>query len=135
MRDGYTKQFEASEAPNDEFIEFQRCWVASIVVLSGDASGEEYSLDQSSTMLGRGESAHVRFEDASMSSEHVALEFFDGGIRLRDLGSMNGTLLNGSDTKAATLKNGDRFQIGALELQFILTERPKKPKTYELPVS
>jgi len=135
MRDGYTRQLEATEVPDENFVEFTRCWSASIVVLTGNASGEEYPLDQPSTVLGRGDSAHLRFEDPSMSSEHAALEFFDGGIRLRDLGSMNGTLLNGSDTKAAKLKHGDRFQIGALELQFVLSERDKAPKTYEVPLS
>jgi pSer/pThr/pTyr-binding forkhead associated (FHA) protein len=70
-----------------------------------------------------------------MSSEHTALEFCGTGYRLRDLGSMNGTLLNGGDVKAAELKNGDRMQLGSKVLQYILEERASRPRTYEVPVA
>ena len=135
MRDGYTRQVERPDEPSPDFVAFQKRWQASVVLLSGDDSGAEFLLEQPSTTLGRGESADLRFDDASMSSEHAALEFFDAGFRLRDLGSMNGTTLNGADIKAAELKSRDRFQLGSCEFQFILMERPKKPKTYDVPIS
>jgi pSer/pThr/pTyr-binding forkhead associated (FHA) protein len=68
-----------------------------------------------------------------MSKEHAALEFSGGGIRLRDLGSMNGLRVNGGATKVADLKNGDRFQIGEHEFQFVLEQRRRQPRTYVLP--
>jgi pSer/pThr/pTyr-binding forkhead associated (FHA) protein len=135
MRDGYTQKVEMPEEPDHEFLAFLGRWQASVVVLSGDNSGAEFVLEQPSTTLGRGETAQLRFDDPSMSSEHAALEFFDAGIRLRDLGSMNGTLLNGSDVKAAELKNGDRFRLGAHDFQFVLIERAKRPKTYDVPLA
>jgi pSer/pThr/pTyr-binding forkhead associated (FHA) protein len=134
MRDGYTQKVDLPQESDHDFLAFQGRWQASVVVLSGDNSGAEFALEQPNITLGRGESAQLRFDDPSMSSEHAALEFFDAGIRLRDLGSMNGTLLNGSDVKAADLKNGDRFQLGAHEFQFILIERRKRPKTYDVPL-
>jgi hypothetical protein len=45
---------------------------------------------------------------------------------------MNGILINGSEAKAADLKNGDRFQLGEHVFQFVLEKRPKRPKTYVL---
>jgi pSer/pThr/pTyr-binding forkhead associated (FHA) protein len=135
MRDGYTRQVQRPDEPSPDFVVFQKRWQASIVLLSGDDSGAEFALEQPSTTLGRGESAELRFDDASMSSEHAALEFFNAGIRLRDLGSMNGTTLNGADIKAAELKSGDRFRLGSCEFQFVLVDRPKKPKTYDVPIS
>lgn len=135
MRDGYTRKVARPDEPNPDFLKFQERWQASVVLLSGDDSGAEFVLEQPSTTLGRGENAQLRFEDSSMSSEHATLEFFDGRIRLRDLGSMNGTILNGSDVKAVELKNGDRFQLGAHEFQFVLVDRPKRPKTYDIPIS
>jgi pSer/pThr/pTyr-binding forkhead associated (FHA) protein len=68
-----------------------------------------------------------------MSKEHAALEFANGGIRLRDLGSMNGTRLNDSEVRAADLKNGDRIQLGEHAFQFVLEKRAKQPRTYVLP--
>jgi pSer/pThr/pTyr-binding forkhead associated (FHA) protein len=134
MRNGRTRQIERPDEPNRDFVAFQGRWQASVVLLCGDDSGAEFVLEQPSTTLGRGENAQLRFDDCSMSSEHAALEFFDAGIRLRDLGSLNGTTLNGSDVEAAELKNGDRFQLGSHEFQFVLVDRPKKPKTYDVPI-
>jgi S-DNA-T family DNA segregation ATPase FtsK/SpoIIIE len=99
-------------------------------VTSGDAAGTEYEIDAPSISIGRGEDATWRFSDDSMSKEHAAIEFANGGIRLRDLGSMNGSTVNGADVKAADLKNGDRFQLGESTFQFVLEQRTRAPRTY-----
>jgi pSer/pThr/pTyr-binding forkhead associated (FHA) protein len=135
MRDGFTRQTERAESLNPDFVAFQGRWQASIVILSGDQSGAEFVLEQPNTTLGRGASAALRFEDPSMSSEHAALEFFDSRIRLRDLGSMNGTSVNGAEVKAAELKNGDRFRLGSIDFEFVLVAREKRPKTYDVPLA
>ena len=135
MRDGYTRRVERPDESTPDFVAFRKRWQASIVLLSGGDSGMEFVLEQPNTTLGRGESADLRFDDPSMSSEHAALEFFDASIRLRDLGSMNGTMLNGGEIKAAELKSGDRFQLGSHAFQFVLVDRPKKPRTYDVPIS
>ena len=135
MRDGFTRKVEVPLSPDEALADFQKHWQATLVLLSGDEAGTEYSLESRTIVLGRGESADLRFSDASMSSEHAALEFCDSGYRLRDLGSMNGTLLNGGYVKAAELKNGDRLQVGAKTLQYVLAERATGPRTYEIPVA
>jgi pSer/pThr/pTyr-binding forkhead associated (FHA) protein len=135
MRDGYTRKVEAPLDPDEALAAFQKRWQATLVLLSGDDAGTEYPLESRTIILGRGESAHLRFDDAAMSSEHAALEFCGSGYRLRDLGSMNGTFLNGGDVKAAELKNGDRLKLGARALQYVLEERANRPRTYEVPVS
>jgi len=134
VRDGYTRKLALPQEPSADFVSFQSCWQASVVVRSGQDSGVEYVLEKPQTTLGRGETAALRFDDPSMSSEHAALEFFGSGIRLRDLGSMNGTTLNGSDVKAAELKSGDRFALGAHEFEFVLVARSRKPKTHDSPL-
>lgn len=135
MRDGFTRKVEAPLSPDEALAAFQKRWQATLVLLSGDDAGSEYPLESRTVTLGRGESADLRFSDAAMSSEHTALEFCGTGYRLRDLGSMNGTLLNGGDVKAAELKNGDRLQLGSKVLQYILEERASRPRTYEVPVA
>jgi pSer/pThr/pTyr-binding forkhead associated (FHA) protein len=131
MRDGYTRRIETIEE-NGPFAEWLEKWQATVVVVSGDAAGTEYTVDRPTISIGRSPESGWCFEDDSMSKEHAALEFTAGSIRLRDLGSMNGTLVNGSDSKAAELKNGDRFQLGEHEFQFILEKRSRQPKTYVL---
>ncbi len=132
MRDGRTRKLEAVER-DESFDAFLTKWRAIVVILSGEAAGTELELNQPNVSIGRGGEAHWAFDDDAMSKEHAALEFANGGIRLRDLGSMNGTRLNDSDVKAADLKNGDRFQLGQHVFQFVLEKRPKKPRTYVLP--
>ena len=132
MRDGRTRKLEVTER-NRSFDDFMARWRATVVVLSGEAAGTEYAVEKPNVSIGRGAEADWTFADETMSKEHAALEFVDGGIRLRDLGSMNGIRLNGSETKAAELKNGDRFELGQHTFQFLLEKCPKRPKTYLLP--
>jgi pSer/pThr/pTyr-binding forkhead associated (FHA) protein len=132
MRDGRTRKLEAVER-DESFDAFLTKWRAIVVILSGEAAGTEFELNQPNVSIGRGGKAHWAFDDDAMSKEHAALEFANGGIRLRDLGSMNGTRLNNSEVKAADLKNGDRFELGQHVFQFVIEKRPKQPKTYVLP--
>ena len=132
MRDGRTRKLEVAER-DESFDAFLSKWRATVVVLSGDAAGTEFELNQPNVSIGRGSQAHWKFADDAMSKEHAALEFANGGIRLRDLGSMNGTRVNDSEVKAADLKNGDRFQLGEYVFQFVLEKRRKQPRTYVLP--
>jgi pSer/pThr/pTyr-binding forkhead associated (FHA) protein len=67
-----------------------------------------------------------------MSREHVVIEFSDGGFRIRDLGSMNGTQVNGEVIQVGNLDHGDRLRIGEHAFQFILEKREPEPNTYVL---
>lgn len=133
MRDGFTRKLEVPER-NASFDEFLAKWRICVVVLSGDSAGTEFEMESPCVSLGRGAEADWSFEeDETMSKEHAAIEFSQGGLRLRDLGSMNGTRHNGSEVKAADLTNGDRFQIGEHLFQIVLEKRKAAPRTYVIP--
>ena len=132
MRDGRTRKLEVMEH-DESFDAFLSKWRAIVVILSGEAAGTEFELNRPNVSIGRGREAHWSFDDDAMSKEHAALEFANGRIRLRDLGSRNGTRLNDSEVRAGDLKNGDRFQLGQHVFQFVLEKRPKQPKTYVIP--
>lgn len=132
MRDGGTRRIETPEAA-DAFTLFMQRWEATVVIVSGDAAGTEFPLQRRATSIGRGPDSDWAIEDDAMSREHAALEFVTKGFRIRDLGSMNGVLVNGAEVKVAVLKHGDRFQLGGHEFQFVLAERLREPKAYVLP--
>lgn len=132
MRDGQTRMLEKPEQ-QDSFSKFLTRWRATIVILSGGNAGTEHDLQRSHITLGRGPDTDLTFDDESMSREHAALEFAGGGFRIRDLGSMNGLLLNGGETRVGDLKNGDRFQLGEHVFQYLLERCTHKPKAYVLP--
>ena len=108
-------------------------WKAAVVVLSGEVPGSEFLLEKRQVKVGRGGDNEISVDDHAMSKEHAVFEFSDNCFRIRDLGSMNGTLLNGSEIRVAELKHGDRIQMGGHTFQLVLEKRKLRPRTYVLP--
>lgn len=132
MRDGRTVRRE--RRPELENVsEFLERWRPLLVVISGIAAGSEFVVDRPRTTIGRGPSVDLAFADAEMSQQHAALEFADGGFRVCDLGSTNGTYVNGALVRVCEVKNADRIQLGRFLFQFVLEERTRSPRVYVLP--
>lgn len=129
MRDGSTREMKGSDT-NAVFAQFLSRCQPSIVILSGAAKGTEHAIDSATLTLGRGPGVDLAFDDEAMSREHIAIEFTSEGFRIRDLGSTNGTLLNGGAVRVGELKHGDRFQVGEHLFQLIIEERQRTPVTY-----
>ncbi len=129
MNDGRTRRVEVAEI-DQNWDSFRARWKATVVVLAGPAAGTEFVMESANVCIGRGTDADWTIEHDTLSKEHAALELVEGRIRIRDLGSTNGCKVNGSDVKAADLKNGDRLQLGECSLQFVLEKCNHKPKTY-----
>ena len=119
MRDGRTRRV-AKTTNGEDFLATHR---ASLTVLSGPAAGTEFELDQARMVVGRSRDAGVRIEDASVSHEHAALELGLAGFGIRDLGSTNGVRVNGGAVDSTALKHGDRLEVGAVELQYVVEAR------------
>jgi pSer/pThr/pTyr-binding forkhead associated (FHA) protein len=130
MRDGRTRKSVQSQVGNTPFSEFAGNFHASLVVLTGELQGTDYPIEQPTTVLGRGPGADLAFGCETLSRQHVSVDFADGGLRLRDLGSLNGVLLNGDVVELADIDHGDKFQIGDLVLQLIVEPRSRTPKTH-----
>jgi signal transduction histidine kinase/CheY-like chemotaxis protein len=91
---------------------------ARIVVLQGTHTGRKYPLDETND-IGRGSSCTVQLEDSMVSRRHAIVQRReDGGWDLVDLGSRNGTLLNGRRITREPVRFGDRIQIGETVLLF-----------------
>jgi adenylate cyclase len=68
--------------------------------------------------LGRHPNNSIQLLDKIVSKEHCILEQRDGGFILRDMGSLNGTYVNGERVKSAGLNDGDEVQVGKFMLQY-----------------
>ncbi|HSQ23136.1 MAG TPA: FHA domain-containing serine/threonine-protein kinase [Pyrinomonadaceae bacterium] len=88
-------------------------------VLEGPYTGREFTFDQHDTFLiGRSDTAHLYLpEDKFFSRHHCLLEIAPPRCFLRDLGSTNGTFVNGQRVSEAYLRSGDRIQGGQTVLQ------------------
>ena len=131
MKDGRTRKVATRSAREGEdgFLATHAAW---IVIASGPLAGSEVELEKARVTLGRGAGADVVLEHASISHEHAALELFDDGFRLRDLGSTNGVMVNGAKVSVADLKHGDRFELGSLAFRYLVEARPAAPPTHVL---
>lgn len=80
----------------------------------------EVLLTAGSFVIGRDRGADLRLQDPTVSPRHVLLEVASGGhpIRLRDLGSVNGTRIDGVPTVALDLVDGNRIDLGEATLVF-----------------
>lgn len=90
-------------------------------------------LAESSITIGRLGDNTVVLGDELASRHHCIIEPWQGGFRLRDLGSRNGTKLNESRIKTEALDNGDVVMIGTTELRFIDPDQEFSRKRQETP--
>jgi pSer/pThr/pTyr-binding forkhead associated (FHA) protein len=91
---------------------------ATPAYLSG-RNGDRFALRaDTTTRLGRALDNDIVVNDASVSRHHAAIEAGNGGFRLRDLGSQNGTYIGGERVSDAPLGNGDAVRIGDAAFTF-----------------
>ena len=97
-------------------------------VLAGPYQGRVFTFTQADTFLiGRTTDSHLYLpEDRFFSRHHCILEITPPHCRLRDLGSTNGTFVNGQRVSEADLKNGDRIQGGETVLLVEVGEVPEQ---------
>ncbi len=90
------------------------------LVLAATATAPErvVPLTRATTVLGRGADADVRLPDTGVSRRHAQVQVQDGGVWVSDLGSTNGTLVNGRRVDSARLRDGDALEIGATTLLY-----------------
>ena len=88
-------------------------------VIAGPQTGRFFTFDQHETfMIGRSEDSQFCLpQDRFFSRHHCILEIAPPQCFLRDLGSTNGTFVNGLKVETAHLKNGDRIQGGETVLE------------------
>ena len=86
-----------------------------------EAPGTDISflLERGSATVGSAGSADLRLEDRAVSRQHAVLELLPGAVRVRDLGSRNGTLYLGARIDVATVPLGGTIVVGRTTLHFL----------------
>lgn len=99
----------------------QRAELVTIAGEEGTAVPEGLVFDvQGVTTLGRAESARIVLDDPSVSAHHAMLRPLEQGWAIEDLGSRNGTLVNGRPVGSQlALGCGDAIQLGRVRLRLM----------------
>lgn len=86
-----------------------------LVVVQGNPIGKRITLTMPVFRIGRGETCHLRPNSERVSREHAEFLLNGDQLQVRDLGSRNGTLVNGKPiSDLTTLVRGDSVQVGPL---------------------
>jgi len=90
----------------------------SVVVINGKYAGRSVRLKGSKLSIGRAPDCQLRPDSDSISRHHCVILVENGQAIVRDLGSRNGTLVNGEKIEGdRPLANADRLTVGRLELE------------------
>lgn len=89
-------------------------------LLIKDASREQLFVFHAPTcVLGREPGCDLHFPDVKLSRRHVLFEVTAQGVRIKDLGTTNGSFVNGQRISEAVLHHNDKIRLGNLDITFL----------------
>jgi len=92
--------------------------MAKLQIFLPDGTLVSHELADEKTTVGRVADNELQINDGSVSSRHAEIEFESDAFHLHDLGSTNGTFVNGEPVTDAVLSHGDEVRFGTVETVF-----------------
>lgn len=105
-------------ASDQATIEALRPGTALLIVMRGPNTGARFLLDDDEVSIGRHPDADIFLDDVTVSRRHGVFRRTAGGYDVTDVGSLNGTYLNGSIIESAPLSDRDEVQVGKFRLVY-----------------
>ncbi|MFF3144799.1 FHA domain-containing protein [Streptomyces sp. NPDC057927] len=103
-----------------------------LIVTHGRPAGGVFDIPDGYCEIGKLPSSRVRLDQDGVSRRHASLTRAGNHIVVDDLGSTNGTYVNGRRLHSAlTLRDGDRLCIGVVELRVSWPQRPRQAASYD----
>jgi len=110
MADEFSEKTVVTTIKRTPEIEDERAY---ILFISGPLIGKMYLLEDEHTVIGRAPDADISINDSKISRKHLNITLIDSEAILEDLGSTNGTFINGKRIKKHLLHNGDKIHISS----------------------
>ncbi len=105
--------------------------MARLVLLSEGFTGRTYELKVEKTTVGRVSDNAFEIPEASISSHHAEIILKGGEVLVRDLGSTNGSFINGEKIAEAVLKPGQILRLGVIEMRLETGEVPPAKRVFD----
>ena len=91
---------------------------ALLIVRRGPSLGSRFLLDHDLSVAGRHPNCEIFLDDVTVSRKHCEFHRSAAGFEMRDLGSLNGTFVQGERVDRAVLEDGDEVLVGKFHLTF-----------------
>lgn len=101
----------------------------TLTIVKGPQIGQTFELDEPEITLGRDPKNSVFLNDMTVSRRHARMDLSNVGLGLatiEDLGSLNGTWVDGAIVSRASLRDGSTIQIGTFRMVFHANSRPRR---------
>jgi pSer/pThr/pTyr-binding forkhead associated (FHA) protein len=97
--------------------------VAMIYIHRGPSQGSRYLITAAGASIGRAASNEIFLDDVTVSRKHAQISVSEKAFHFTDLGSLNGSYINGVQSTKQHLQSGDEIQIGKFHMLFIGAQR------------
>lgn len=97
-----------------------------LILLEG-GSALQVNLPKLPFVIGRAPGCDMVLDQQQVSRSHAVIEAAAGGVQLRDLGSNNGSLVNGQRVDTHLLRNGDEVELGGCRIRFLSSSGAVSP--------
>ena len=97
-----------------------------VLVMFKDNQRRDFPLTDARTILGRRQDCHLRIPPRDVSRQHCEILLEKHTLRARDLGSANGTFVNGKRVAEVELKAGDKLRLGPVTFFVQIDGQPAK---------
>ena len=91
----------------------------ALIVIYGSNIGKTFDIEPGEQVIGRDEACDISLFEREVSRRHCQLVVDEGGARVVDLGSTNGTYINDERIEQKDLENGDRLRVGCTMLKYL----------------
>ena len=106
---------------------------ATLLFLTGPLAGKKYDLDEGEYTIGRRPACHIAVPHMGVSRRHARLKYESSEWRIEDLGSNNGTFVNGDRIQWVKLHNDDEITISKNRIRVVIPDA-RRPITDEVAI-
>lgn len=108
----------SSDATVPDLMAAQRPSYPSLTIIKGPQTGSTFVLDKEEVTIGRDPQSGVFLNDMTVSRHHAVIKVAGSVASVEDLGSLNGTWVDGAIVNNANLVDGSTIQIGTFRMVF-----------------
>ena len=127
------QDFDQTIATPGKTIQFRKFELRPhLIVLYPQAQFKQIPLETGTVILGRGQDAGIRLDDELVSRKHCSITFDGKSVIVKDLGSTNGTYVDGQPVNELVLEPDNRLQIGKMVLKIDFKDQNEEAFDREL---